>query len=50
MTETVMARVQDSRMIDIGKKIDYSWIMVYFNVTGKIRSSATTLNLLITFL
>ncbi|KAE9374390.1 putative multidrug resistance protein [Stipitochalara longipes BDJ] len=34
MTGTVMARVQDSRMIDISKKVDFNWIMVYFNITS----------------
>ncbi len=44
MTGTVMARVQDSRMIDLGKRVDYNWIMVYFNITGKTHSSASNLD------
>lgn len=42
MTGTVMARVQDSRMIDIGKGVDFRWIVVYFNLTGKIPPPAGT--------
>ncbi|RFU34159.1 hypothetical protein B7463_g2169, partial [Scytalidium lignicola] len=43
MTSTVMARVQDSRMIDIGKRVDFNWIVVYFNLTCKIPPTARTL-------
>ncbi|RDW87858.1 hypothetical protein BP5796_03552 [Coleophoma crateriformis] len=34
MTGTVMERVQDSRMVDIGKGVDFRWIVVYFNLTA----------------
>jgi len=34
MTDTVMARVQSSRMNDIRKGIDFRWIIIYFNLAG----------------
>jgi ATP-binding cassette subfamily C (CFTR/MRP) protein 1 len=42
MAGTVMARVQDSRMIDIGKGLDFRWLTVYFNLTGETPPTAGT--------
>jgi ATP-binding cassette subfamily C (CFTR/MRP) protein 1 len=34
MTNTVMARVQDSRIFDIARGVEFRWLIVYFNLTG----------------
>jgi len=36
MTNTILARVQDTRMIDVKKGIDVQWIVVYFQLMGNI--------------
>lgn len=36
MANTVMARIQDSRVVEIAKGNSFRWILVYFNATGKI--------------
>jgi hypothetical protein len=36
MANTVMAKIQDSRVFEIAKGNNFRWMLVYFNWSGKI--------------
>lgn len=36
MTETIMAKIQESRLFDIAKGNQFRWILVYFHMIGKL--------------